>query len=668
MGFTMRHIYWAMEAADLPSPSPLPQLHTAVGDWPEHVEFHPFSAEEESELSYMDDPYHEEAYEDLLTPSFFSLERDALQIVEAGEENSQMVKCELCSTFTLQFNNHIKRRHPGCGQSAARKGYDSTGAYVDVWFKGECGSNFPFYLLCSSCREKYLAANASDPNSKYERYGRRLVIKGLTSDLIGQMDNTSDGTVAVDQKTSLSLGQQAVSLRDSHDRLKALRRVTSTAQILLAYSMVMTALSQTASSQSNGLESLGLTDIRILVRLMTLAAGGRAHTCVDNAPGVRGLVTERHKSTCFSFLTSAIGTVVSHSVAAYKQLVEICTQNLASLAVGLCLEKHLCSYPRPPHHTHPDAQSCLSEWSWLLTYATTVRSAEAIASGTAFPESFIVSGLLEVQDLTVNKALVVCGQNCTFLVQTNGTVLAVGEGQYGRLGQGNSDDLYLVTSCGSDGHSMALTETGEVFSWGDGDFGKLGHGNSERQRRPKQIEALQGEEVIQPGYLVQPFLVLASANPFKPLLYSHCKLHSAVVTADGKLFTFGSGESGRLGLRSTSNKMLPERVAALEGYHVGQLCNKGIKKVCCGTQFSVALSGDGHVYTFGQERLIGLPDPMLKNKSTPQVVPSLEGLFIDDVAVGCEHVLALASTGDVYAWGCNSEGQVSIVFCYSVNH
>lgn len=50
---------------------------------------------------------------------------------------------------------------------------------------------------------------------------------------------------------------------------------------------------------------------------------------------------------------------------------------------------------------------------------------------------------------------------------------------------------------------------------------------------------------------------------------------------------------------------------------------------------------------------------MLKNKSNPQVVPSLEGLFIEDIAVGCEHVLALTSTGDVYAWGCNSEGQVS---------
>ncbi len=81
-------------------------------------------------------------------------------------------------------------------------------------------------------------------------------------------------------------------------------------------------------------------------------------------------------------------------------------QSLASLTVGLSLEKHLCRYPRPPHHTSHDAHSCPSDWSWLATYATTVRSAEAIASGTAFPESFIVSEFQEVHDAELSKALV----------------------------------------------------------------------------------------------------------------------------------------------------------------------------------------------------------------------------------------------------------------------
>lgn len=94
-------------------------------------------------------------------------------------------------------------------------------------------------------------------------------------------------------------------------------------------------------------------------------------------------------------------------VAAGDQLVHSAfLQSLASLAVGLSLEKHLCRFPRPPHHISPDVHSCPSEWSWLATYATTVRSAEAIASGTAFPESFIVSEFQEVDDAEVCKALV----------------------------------------------------------------------------------------------------------------------------------------------------------------------------------------------------------------------------------------------------------------------
>ena len=40
---------------------------------------------------------------------------------------------------------------------------------------------------------------------------------------------------------------------------------------------------------------------------------------------------------------------------------------------------------------------------------------------------------------------IICGLNCTFAIQANGTVMACGEGSYGRLGQGNSEDTHILT-------------------------------------------------------------------------------------------------------------------------------------------------------------------------------------------------------------------------------
>lgn len=69
-----------------------------------------------------------------------------------------------------------------------------------------------------------------------------------------------------------------------------------------------------------------MADIRILVRLMCLAAAGRVHMGAEPQGLGRGPVADRSGSAFLSFLSSAIGSLVSHSAVAYRELVDICTQ------------------------------------------------------------------------------------------------------------------------------------------------------------------------------------------------------------------------------------------------------------------------------------------------------------------------------------------------------
>lgn len=67
------------------------------------------------------------------------------------------------------------------------------------------------------------------------------------------------------------------------------------------------------------------------------------------------------------------------------------------------------------------------------------------------------------------------------------------------------------------------------------------------------------------------------------------------LSADGStVWSFGDGDYGKLGLGNTTRVLAPSKIEALQGVT--------LKKVACGAQFSVALSKDGLVYTWGQGR------------------------------------------------------------------
>ena len=133
----------------------------------------------------------------------------------------------------------------------------------------------------------------------------------------------------------------------------------------------------------------------------------------------------------------------------------------------------------------------------------------------------------------------------------------------------------LATSLGGEGHTLALATSGEVFSWGDGDGGKLGHGSTDRSRRPRPIEALRQTQAA--NRAANPGPTSSAHEPVAAVKFVAVgHRHSAVISRDGRLLTFGRGEQGCLGLGVATCKRTPELVATLKHVKMGQVaCGQG---------------------------------------------------------------------------------------------
>lgn len=117
------------------------------------------------------------------------------------------------------------------------------------------------------------------------------------------------------------------------------------------------------------------------------------------------------------------------------------------------------------------------------------------------------------------------------------------------------------------------------------------------------------------------------------------------------------------GLRLTDQLFHPVTYQVSEFTVIRGLRGKGITQVEAVTNSVIALSEDGSVYTWGGNSSgpLGVPGASKKSVYTvPQLVESLQGEGIIEVAIGGTHGAACSDGGDCYVWGTGQYGQLGL--------
>ncbi|XP_006143351.2 E3 ISG15--protein ligase HERC5 [Tupaia chinensis] len=179
---------------------------------------------------------------------------------------------------------------------------------------------------------------------------------------------------------------------------------------------------------------------------------------------------------------------------------------------------------------------------------------------------------------------ITCGDYHSLALSKGGELFAWGQNSHGQLGLGrifpssptpqiveHLAGVPLVQISAGEAHSMALSMTGNVYSWGKNDFGQLGLGHTESKDSPSLLRALDSQKV--------DFLACGGS-------------HTALLTQDGLVFTFGAGKYGQLGHSSTRDELRPCLVTELLGNRVTQ--------IACGRWHTLAYVSElGKVFAFG---------------------------------------------------------------------
>lgn len=207
----------------------------------------------------------------------------------------------------------------------------------------------------------------------------------------------------------------------------------------------------------------------------------------------------------------------------------------------------------------------------------------------------------------------------------------------------------------------------------------LGVGDEDDRQYPERIhlqrpdgllrkfyESYLGEETaedVAESLEVQEIPIMIRSRPLIIQDIAMSKLHTAVLTTDpiSNLFICGVGRGGRLGLgdENTKFKFVPVQ---------GPLADKKIRHVALGQNHTMAIAGNGELWTWGlnSDSQLGyiLPPPTRADEEPMSLVPrqvfgSLKKEQVQGVAASAFHSVAHTGTS-LFCWGRNA-GQLALM-------
>jgi len=252
-------------------------------------------------------------------------------------------------------------------------------------------------------------------------------------------------------------------------------------------------------------------------------------------------------------------------------------------------------------------------------------------------------------------------------------MIAFGSNSHFQLGNGSSNDIntpchytcpkFRNICCGGT-HCLALDNISRIWTWGENDYGQCCPSNLPNSDMICSIPTLVSSF---------PLIVEIIACGWK---------HSALVTSQGRMYTWGSGVNHELGHGEAKSCRSPQLVRALEGNRITQ--------IACGWRHTGAVAAGHGVWLWGCNRYgqLGLgdcspravptlltfppfamdvkqPDPadsdLLKSDSKGSDL-SLHSCTGSVVAVQCgmRFSLFLSASSEVFACGSNSHGQLGL--------